>query len=178
MSSATHKNAQTHAVRNHGDLGAVFAATALAFLPSLAAADTDTDSFTVSATVLAACEVTANDLAFGNYNPVVASHLDAASTLSVRCTSGTGYNVGLSLGDGAGATVAQRRMTQGSDTLSYVLYRDSNRTQLWGTTIGADTLSGTGNGAASTIDVYGRVPMQQTAPAGDYEDTIVVTVTW
>lgn len=144
----------------------------------MAFADDDTDSFTVSARVLAACEVTANDLAFGDYNPVATSDLDAASTLSVRCTSGTGYDVGLSLGDGGGASTATRLMQDGADTLNYVLYRDSNRTQLWGMTDGVDMLSGVGNGSAQTIDVYGRVPMQQSSPAGDYEDTIVVTVTW
>jgi spore coat protein U-like protein len=59
-----------------------------------------------------------------------------------------------------------------------VLYRDAGRTNLWGDDDGVDTLGGTGTGAPVEIDVFGRVPMQQTAPAGDYADTIIVTVTW
>ncbi len=136
----------------------------------------DTDSMTVSATVLATCDVQANDLVFGGYDPVVASHLDAATTLSVTCTNGTGYNVALNLG--SGATPGVRHMTGGANTLNYTLYRDASRTQLWGQTTGSDTRAGTGTGNAATIDLYGRVPMRQTAPSGDYEDTITVTVTW
>ncbi|MBX9747168.1 MAG: spore coat U domain-containing protein [Hyphomonadaceae bacterium] len=141
-------------------------------------ADDDTDTFTVSATVLATCEVIANDLAFGSYDPVAAAHLDASTTLSVTCTNGTGYNVRLNLGEGAGASTATRFMDNGAQTLGYTLYRNAGRTQLWGTTIGSDTLAGAGTGAPATITVYGRIPMQQAVPSGTYDDTVTVTVTW
>lgn len=154
------------------------AASLLAFTPLAAHADSDSDSFTVSATVLEACEVVANDLAFGDYDPTVASHLDAATTLAVTCTRGTGYEVGLDLGNDNGATTAARYMAHGSDTLAYTLYRNAGRTQLWGQNDGVDTLAGVGNGDPQTIDVFGRVPMQQNAPAASYQDTITVTVTW
>lgn len=143
------------------------------------AAGSDTDSFEVTATVLASCEISASDLAFGNYDPVAASHVDGETQISVNCTNGTSYNVGLSLGGGSGASLATRRMTKENDTetLNYVLYKDENRSVLWGNT-GGDRLAGTGDGTADLIDIYGRIPMQQAAPAGDYTDTIVVTVTW
>lgn len=156
----------------------VVALAAACVLAGAAYADDDTDTFTVGATVLATCDVTANDLAFGNYDPIAASNLDGATTLSITCTNGTAYNVSLNLGVGAGATTATRYMVNGANTLGYTLYRNSLRTQLWGETIGSNTLSGVGTGSAATIDVYGRVPMQQAAPGGDYEDTITVTVTW
>jgi spore coat protein U-like protein len=143
-----------------------------------ARADDDTDTFTVTATVLASCEISANDLAFGDYDPVAAANLDAATTLSVTCTNGTPYNVALDLGGGAGASTATRYMTSGGDTLGYTLYRNAGRTQLWGETIGNDTLAGVGAGTPASVDVYGRIPMQQAAPSGDYQDTITVTVTW
>lgn len=156
----------------------LFLAAALA--PCAAyAAGSDTDSFEVRATVLASCDIIATDLAFGNYDPVVASNLDAETTLSVTCTNGTPYYVGMSLGNGSGASMATRRMTKsgGTQTLNYTLYQDTQRSVLWGNT-GADRLSGTGNGTANTLHLYGRVPMQQTAPAGAYTDNIVVTVSW
>ncbi|MFN3465404.1 MAG: spore coat U domain-containing protein [Terricaulis sp.] len=191
MSSAKTKPAAARAVRAlsaaklGGNLGAVMLRSFLglafvaALAPCAAYAGTDTDSFEVTATVLASCEVSASDLAFGNYDPVSAAHLDADTSLSVTCTNGTPYYVALSLGDGAGATMAQRRMTKSGDTatLNYVLYQDDQRSVLWGDT-GADRLSGTGDGTPDTIDVYGRVPMQQSAPAGAYTDTIIVTVSW
>ena len=143
------------------------------------AAGSDTDSFEVTATVVASCDVTADDLAFGNYDPVAAANLDADTTLSVTCTNGTAYHVGMSLGSGSGASMSQRRMTKsgGSQTLGYVLYQDTQRSVLWGNT-GADRMAATGDGTPDLIHVYGRVPMQQAAPAGSYTDTIVVTVSW
>jgi spore coat protein U-like protein len=189
MSSARLNTAKARAVRAFksvtieasGSMFRFFAPlVAIALLtPCVAHAGTDTDSFEVTATVLASCEVTASDLAFGNYDPVAASHLDGDTQLSVTCTNGTTYNVGLSLGDGAGASMATRRMTKDGDTetLNYVLYQDDQRSVLWGDT-GGDRLPGTGDGTPDVIDVYGRVPMQQAALAGDYSDTIVVTVTW
>lgn len=159
-------------------LGLAAITLAAALCSGVAFADDDTDSFTVSATVLATCDITANDLAFGNYNPIAAAHLDAATTLSVTCTNGTTFNLSLDLGGGSGASTATRYMVSGGDTLGYTLYRNAGRTQLWGQTIGTNTLAGTGTGSAATIDLYGRVPMQQASPAGAYSDTITVTVTW
>jgi spore coat protein U-like protein len=169
MSSARRKNAAARAVH-------ILAGALCALVPGAALAGDDTDTFTVSATVLATCEVIADDLEFGDYDPVQASPLDAETSLSVTCTSGTPYTLGLSLGDGAGASVANRYMQDGADQLAYILYQNSGRTTLWGES--SNTLAGVGDGIADTIDVFGRVPMQQAAPAGEYEDTITVTVTW
>ena len=41
----------------------------------------------------------------------------------------------------------------------------------WGTSIGVDTLSGTGNGVAQTVTVYGRAPAPQQPIAGADNDT-------
>lgn len=139
-------------------------------------ADDDDDQFQVTARVLASCEVTAQDLEFGDYDPVAASNLDAATTLSLTCTNGTPYDLFMSVG--AGESTAARYMRDGAEQLAYILYRDPGRTALWGVTDGVDSLAGTGTGAAVSIDVFGRIPMQQTAPAGDYADTITVTVSW
>src|SRR5262249_10069002 len=141
-------------------------------------AGTTSGSMAVSATVIASCEVTANPLAFGNYDPVSASPLDAATTLSVMCTNGTTYDVAMGVGSGTGATTNTRKMSASSNLLSYSIYRDSNRSNLWGSTAGSNVVSGTGTGAAQSINVYGRIPANQTAPAGAYTDTVTVTVNY
>lgn len=158
--------------------GALAAGLFLAGAPGAALAATDTDTFAVTATVVASCDVVAQDLAFGNYDPVSPTPLDAATTMSVFCTNGTTYTVALNPGIGAGATVAARRMTNGGDTLTYSLYQDAARANVWGQTIGTNTVAGTGSGAPQALDVYGRAPINQTAPAGAYVDTITVTVTY
>ena len=47
-----------------------------------------------------------------------------------------------------------------------------------GETAGVDTVAGTGSGVAQDIDVYGRVPANQTSSAGSFADTVTVTVTY
>lgn len=142
--------------------------------PALAGIDDDT--FVVSARVLATCEVTAQDLEFGDYDPLAASNHDAATTLSLTCTNGTPYQLSMSVG--GGESTAARYMHDGAEQLAYILYQDPSRTTLWGVNAGVDTLDGTGTGTPVVIDLFGRIPMQQDAPAGDYTDTITVTVSW
>lgn len=142
-------------------------------------AATATDTMTVSATVQSACVVAANPLAFGNYNPTSGSNTDATTTLSVTCTSGTSYTVGLSAGTGSGATVSARKMTGGGNTLNYALYQDSARSTNWGNTPGTDTpASATAGASAATLTVYGRITAGQNVPAGTYTDSVTVTVNY
>lgn len=151
----------------------------LALTPAPAFALSDTDTMTVTATVIASCDVSPSTLAFGNYNPTSASPLDASGTISVLCTSGTPYEIALNAGTGIGATIAARRMTLSGNTLTYSLYSDSGRLSVWGQTSGSNTVPGTGTGATQPISVYGRIPINQTAPAGvNYTDTVTITVTY
>lgn len=151
----------------------------LAAIAAPAQAATTTTTFPVTATVQTACSVSANPLAFGNYDPTSATALDASTTLSVLCTIGTSFTVGLNAGTASGATVTTRRMTNGANTLNYALYRESGRTNNWGNTPGTDTPPATtAPVGASSLTVYGRVPAGQNVPAGGYADTITVTVNY
>lgn len=142
-------------------------------------AATATGQFNVTITIQSNCVVqSATDLAFGNAG-VITANLDAQSTISVQCTNTTPYTVGINAGNGAGATLAARKMTgPAAATVTYSVYRDAARTLVWGTTVGTDTVAGTGNGNAQPITVYGRVPPQAAPAAGGYTDTLTVTVTY
>ncbi len=160
-----------------GFVGACLAS--LALMSNSAWAATATDTMTVTATVPDTCIITADDLAFGDYNPFSGSVLNGASTVSVTCTTGSTFNVGLNQGGGSGATVATRKMTSpASDTLNYSLYQNPGRTTVWGNTIGNNTVSSTGIGSAQVFDVYGQISASQSVPPGSYSDTITVTVTF
>jgi spore coat protein U-like protein len=142
-------------------------------------AATAVGSFNVTIVITSECKVqsTAN-VDFGSEG-VIDANVDAAGSVGVQCTKNTTYNIGLSAGSGAGATVAARKMTgPASETVTYSLYRDAGHSQVWGTTIGTDTISGTGTGASQSYPVYGRVQAQTTPPPGTYTDTITVTVTY
>ena len=147
---------------------------ALSLASSPAVAATSTTTFTVSATVQAACQISAAPMAFGVYSGAAAT---TTSTVSVTCTNTTPYNVGLSAGQSTGATVANRKMAgPGSTFLSYALFSDSARTVNWGTTAGTDTVAGTGNGAIQAVNIYGRVTAGQFVAPGSYSDTITAEV--
>jgi len=157
-------------------------ASALAAALPLANAATATATFQVTANVQTQCTVSAADLAFGTVDPLGAN-VDQTTTVTVRCTKNTPYTVGLNAGATAGATLAQRLMANGADTMNYNLYTDAARTTVWGNSAAAPTwVSGTGAGlgTAQVLTVYGRVPTGQTNLAvGNYsEPTITVTVTY
>lgn len=137
---------------------------------------TASQSFTVTATVIAACTIAAAPMAFGTYSGAI---LDTNSTLTVTCTNTTSYNISLDQGLAPSATVTTRKMTlSGTNVLSYSLTSDAARAVNWGQTIGTDTVAGTGSGAAQALTVYGRIAAVQRVKPGSYADTIVATVTY
>jgi spore coat protein U-like protein len=141
-------------------------------------AATATSTMTVQMTITATCLVnSASTLNFGTQG-VLSTNVDQTSTVQVTCTNTTPYNIGLDAGTGSGATVATRKLTSGATTVNYTLYSNSTRTTLWGNTVGTDTVAATGNGAAQSYTVYGRVPPQAAPAPGTYTDTITVTVTY
>nr|WP_308460474.1 spore coat protein U domain-containing protein [Mesorhizobium sp. NBSH29] len=103
------------------------------------------------------------------------------STVSVQCTLLTPYTLGLGAGNGAGATIAARKMTNVAGTIDYSLYTDLLHTDVWGTGGGGangSTVPGIGTGLALPHIVYGRVPPQTTPGPGVYTDVVAVTVTY
>jgi spore coat protein U-like protein len=155
---------------------------------SSAHAATTTGTFTVAATVLKACTVSATNINFGNYTPGGGA-LTGNSTISVKCTRSTPYTVALNAGSTTGGSLAQRLMGYGADTLQYNLYTSNAFSTVFGDgTGGSGTGAGAGVGlgaAAQTYTAYGRLvdstANQNAAPnaaATTYADTVTVTVTY
>lgn len=146
-----------------------------------AQAESKNATFTVSATVAKACTIDAADLDMGTWDGT--GNLNGASTITVKCTNGTGYDVSLDPGLNAGI-VADRKLANGSDRLSYNLYTDAARTQIWDDVTGTNKATGTGAGMANAneqdIRVYARVQLAdlQAAKPGTYEDTVTATITY
>lgn len=137
------------------------------------------DSFAVTAEVIDACNLTANDLDFGNYSSISGSPLDATSTIDVTCTNGTAYTVLLDDGTTLGGDFTARLMTDSTNTLEYNLYTTSGRTTVWGDSTGATaTVGNTGDGTQQSLTVYGRIPASQNVPVGSYSDSVTATVSF
>lgn len=133
-------------------------------------------AFTASASIAPACTVNAATQDFGPASGLLGTAHDATSAVGLRCTYRAPWQVSLDVGQNASGTA--RRMSGPGGLIGYELYRDSNRTQRWGSTLNVDTASGIGTGATQNLTVYGRVPTQPPRAAGTYTDTIVVTVTY
>lgn len=135
--------------------------------------------FTVNGSVPNTCALSPKpvpDLAFGSVPGYVTANVDRTTAIGLTCTGRTAWQLGI--GNGLNASGSIRRMrSAGGQFVPYELYRDSGRSQRWGTTLGTDTVAGTGTGAAQSQTVYGRVA-PQTATPGSYSDTVVVTVTY
>ena len=132
-------------------------------------------SFNVTAIVPADCRVAAENVDFGVQSGL-GSNLDGIGRVSVTCTPGTAYAVGLNNGL-AGTDPASRRMTRADQYVIYGLYKDAARSQPWGNS-GAEQTTGAGTGTPQSVTVYGRVPPQATPSPGVYTDTVIVTVTY
>ncbi|WP_348719784.1 spore coat U domain-containing protein [uncultured Alcanivorax sp.] len=119
------------------------------------------------------CQVSATNLDFGTRNTPL-TQADSTSTVTVRCTNTTDFEVGLN-----GGLTGSRQMSNGTDQVAYELYQNSGRTVVWGNLPGARrTGIGQGTGSAQNLTVFGRVFADPNAEAGSYSDTVTVEVTF
>ena len=129
----------------------------------------------VSATVIANCTVSTFSLAFGNYDPLSATNLDAQTTVNVYCTKGATGTVSLDLG--INASGATRRMTDGTNFMNYEVYKNAGRTVIWNA---VNTNSAVSTSKSTALNggftAYGRVPAGQDLPVGAFFDTLQATV--
>jgi spore coat protein U-like protein len=152
----------------------------------------DTGSITVSATVGDACNITVNgDVAFGSYDGVntnATAALDAATTITAQCNSGSSARIDLNTGANGDSNLlnparAMRINESPAEApgLSYNLYKDTARLYKFGKggTGGATDQGGLDlatDGSSMTVNVYGRMAAGQVVPAGNYVDTVTVSV--
>ncbi|WP_122049089.1 spore coat U domain-containing protein [Asaia bogorensis] len=136
----------------------------------------------VEFTITADCRLSAPDVVF-TPSPFVSSFGDVHQSLSVGCTKGQSYTVGISPGSHADGT--SRAMSNSSGTLlRYEIYKKSS-VDVWGSTGSARRSSATAETNAGKLDgvaVQGfaytaRILTGQTTPAtGYYSDNLVIDV--
>ncbi|MDH6077997.1 spore coat U domain-containing protein [Chrysosporum ovalisporum FSS-45] len=150
-----------------------------------AMAGTATSNVQVTATVPVSCTISANTIAFGNYDPIgtnATAPLEGTGTLTTTCTNGSAVVVTLGQGNNpeASSTDAgpQRRLGNGisgddNDFLSYKIFTEGGG--IWGnTTDSSVTVSGTGQQVNTTI--YAIILPAQNVSSGNYTDTVTATI--
>jgi len=143
-----------------------------------AQAATATGTLNVSAVVPDFCELssTSVNLSLGNYYPN--AETTQSTTIQVRCTIGTAYNVGLGLGTNASGATRRMKHSAEATFLSYELYQ-SNGSTVWAAPGQAGVVNGTGSGVAQNLTVVGKIPSAQWGISkGSYSDQVVITVTF
>jgi spore coat protein U-like protein len=128
------------------------------------------------------CSFSFTDVDFGNVDVTTGGSVDTTGTFQASCTGNIGATVRICphIGAGSGGASANgspRTMPKGADSLNYNLYKDSARTDLWGSYVAGWsagppqidlTLNVLGSGSVSAT-IYGRVAgSQNTAAVGAY----------
>lgn len=144
--------------------------------------DGTNNTLTATATVPSTCTLATNTMAL---SPVASTSTNIAgsTTLSVTCTSGTAYYIGLAPSNGstAGAGVLSGSVGN-SDKPPYQLRSTSGTSgTIWDntatTTSVGNGVSGTGNGSAQNHTVYVTLPSANYRP-DSYSDTVTVNVNY
>ncbi|MEA5556542.1 Csu type fimbrial protein [Nodularia spumigena] len=151
-----------------------------------AMANTSSANIDVSATVPVSCTISANPIAFGNYDPIgthANAALDITGSLTTTCTSGAPAVITLGQGGyadtGSSDAAPLRRLSAGNNNfLAYQIFKEQTRATNWGNT-NTTGVTVTGTGSPMNTEIFARIPSGQTAAlATSYTDTVIVTITY
>lgn len=103
--------------------------------------------FTVRVTNNSSCTISTTALNFGNQIDLDTART-TANAISVNCTGGTRYDIGLNnrSSGGTGPTTRLMKNVATAQAITYGIYRNGGYTLPWGSTPGTDTVSATGTG--------------------------------
>jgi spore coat protein U-like protein len=129
-----------------------------------------------AAEAVAACAIDLTSVAFGTID--VARTEDGTGKVKVTCDQAQVFLVGI--GSGAGGQGGRKMVGPGDSRLSYELYLDPGRNEVWGDgeTTGQALIDASDGVKPGQYTIYGRVPAQPGKPPGSYADSLVVTVTF
>lgn len=153
-----------------------FVPSAAGEVSALSAANSSSATLEVGLHVTANCKVRAEPLDFGLLNETEAPDAGAASSIQIACTEGTPFMV--MLDDGVNAESGARRAVDPASRkyVSYEIYTDPAHTKRWGG-LGSEVSGVADTSAVTQWLAYGTIRSTQVA-AGDYQDTVTVTVAY
>lgn len=175
-----------------GNYSAIFSGTVMGVLVSGSCNQSYSNIFTLffftganwplpaTATIVNACTVTSTSaLALGMVS-AAASGASGSTAISINCSSGTAYFVGLSPSNGNTAGLGVLSGTGiNTDKPTYQLRSVSSAGPVWGNTATSASVgngvAGTGTGTAQTLTAYATLPNANYTP-DSYSDTVTVNV--
>ena len=150
---------------------------------SCGTASAGTFPFTVTATIIKSCKVTASpDLNLGSV-AATTTNITGNNFINVACTNGTPYYVGLSPSNGGTGGVGLMKGTGSNvDKVPYQLRSTAGLGgTIWGntatSTIVGNGVAGNGNGTTQPLTVYATVASANYTP-DTYTDTVTINVNY
>lgn len=137
----------------------------------------DSAEFQVRIEILESCTISATaptDIDFLSHTRSTNAPVTAQGTLTVNCSKGTPYEIGLDAG--MNAESGARRMSNGAHYVPYELFKDTGYSKPWGNDA-ANMQSGFGTATDQALTVYGKVSSTN-FPAGTYVDTVTARVVY
>lgn len=158
---------------------AVVLAGAFALTATPCMAGKATYTMPVSVNVISGCTVSAAPLVF--MMPVPANTtFDSTSTITVRCNPNLPYTIdiddGLNPQGGSGSKRRVRHSTIATALMSYDIYKDPPRSQVWGRGNTRNLAGNSGPTGTVIYPVYGRLTGKTGIPAGNYGDLLTITI--
>lgn len=172
---------------------------ALLLLGSLSCIFPQTAWATSSCSGTTTVTVSGSGVAFGNYDVMNAAATPGTGTITISSTCNFNFSASytvdyaIALSTGSSGSFTPRNMTSGTSALQYNLYTTAALSTIWGdSTGGTQTLSGSLTGSCQLVfffytcntavsqnsTTYGNIPAMQNIVAGNYADTITVTVSF
>lgn len=153
-------------------------------LASPAVAGQISANLSITAEVTPECSLSTSPLSFAGYTGV--AQVSGSGEVSVQCSNGTTYKVGLDAGQnlGLGSDPTYRALSDGNGHyLSYVLYSSIFPTAEWGdsgitggSSYQKSVLAVNSDGSLKNIGVLGDLSADASAVPGSYSDTVTVVV--
>lgn len=145
----------------------------------LAQAETATATMEVSTTVTAFCTVTAPSLAWTSFSQSTSTDFrEVTGNITPVCTKGTPYSI--SIDGGLNVNGTTRRMKHSTSSTDYLEY-SLNDNGAMPVPISTEAYAGTGDGIGGAVQnhyIAANLDYSQNVIAGDYSDTLTVTVTY
>lgn len=125
------------------------------------------------ASLLAACDITANTMSFSIYDPSAPYDDSAVGTILITCNGPHPLQVSLITND----PCTQRYLRSAANRLAYNLYQDPGHQIVWGS---ANPICGrtavTDKTRLAQFSIYGNIPRLQNVRAGAYSDAVTIQV--
>lgn len=148
------------------------------------ARDTGTASSTIQISLIVTrdCAITAPSVNFGSA-ALVASFDAVTQSLSIRCSKGAAYTVGID--NGIHASNGVRRLSNGTNFIAYDVFYPATSNNRWGRTVperrsSSEATVNPGSYTGTTAQGYAYRaevnPNQPTPPGGTYTDTLTIDV--